>query len=399
MSTDALSRPARAAAALAWLGCLTAITLTPAGGPESRIVSICLLCGERGTADALLNIVLFVPLGLLVGRRTGLLVALLLGLSLSATVEAGQLLLAGRYSNVGDLVWNALGAWLGAACARPLHARFAGASPLPAQAVAVGLPIVWLLAASWALRPIDIGPGFSIDDGTSLERPRPIAARKVSAGSRVDRARFGYTLVRARMAREPNGDWNLTAKTIRPPPSRRLAPLVVVYDASDRPVRLLGVDRGDLVLWERTRTPALRLDQANHRLPSGIAGHDVGGVLTVTAGQTADEGLCMGVEQRRTCDLGVSPARTWTLFRSREHASESVKQRVDLAWMATLTLLIGLVGGGARGTLISAGTFAVLVVVLPSSTALVAAGWTDLTGIALGVGGGVLARPIARLIL
>lgn len=92
-------------------------------------------------------------------------------------------------------------------------------------------------------------------------------------------------------------------------------------------------------------------------------------------------------------------ARTWTLLRSREHASESVKQRVDLAWMATLTLLIGLVGGGLRGTLTSAGTFAILVALLPSSTAFVAAGWTDLTGIALGVGGGVLARPIARLAL
>ena len=61
-------RLAWGAAALVWAVGLAAVTLTPNGGPVARILSFCLLCGERGTADAILNVVLFLPLGLLIGN-------------------------------------------------------------------------------------------------------------------------------------------------------------------------------------------------------------------------------------------------------------------------------------------------------------------------------------------
>lgn len=120
--------------------------------------------------------------------------------------------------------------------------------------------------------------------------------------------------------------------------------------------------------------------------------------MTVSAAQSS-EGLCLRVEARRVCGLGVSPARTWTLLRSREHGSTGLKLRVDLAWMATLTGLIGLLGGGPRSTLVAAGGFVVVALTLPAITALVAAGWVELVGSALGVAAGTLARPVARLVL
>ncbi len=386
-------------ASLVWLGGLAALTLTPGGGSVARIISFCLLCGERGTADALLNIALFMPLGLLLGTRRGVAFAVLAGLGTSALVELGQLLLPGRFSNMGDLAWNGLGALLGAVSAPRLRGWLLEGPPRFGPVVAVALPLVWLGGAGIVLRPAPVTSGFSFDDGASLRSNHTSGVLRPSFRQHVAHvAHAEQPLAEARMDLGADGHWMLTAKIAPPPPSRLLIPIVVVYDDEDRPIRVLGADRGDLVLWERTWTRELRLDQANHRLPSELLqrGHD--GVVTVSAFEN-QEGLCLRVEAHRECGLGVRPARTWTLLRAREHGSEGLKLRVDLAWMLTLTALIGLVGGGALSTLVSAGAFTVAVVALPSATALVPAGWPDVLGIVLGVACGVLARPAARLVL
>jgi hypothetical protein len=67
--------------------------------------------------------------------------------------------------------------------------------------------------------------------------------------------------------------------------------------------------------------------------------------------------------------------------------------------MATLTLWIGLLGGSARTTLVTAGAFVALVVSAAWLTPLSGLGWTGLLGSTLGVGLGVASRPVARLFL
>lgn len=176
-------------------------------------------------------------------------------------------------------------------------------------------------------------------------------------------------------------------------------PIVVVYDPGRSPVLVLGTDRGDLVLWQRTWAEAVGLDHANLRLRSGLSAHPIGQILTLGASDTGEGGLCLAVEDREVCGMGTSPGRTWTILRSREHAPERFKLMVDIAWVATLTFSIGLLAGSARGTLASAGVFGLLLLSLPHVTPLVAAGWPELVGIAVGVGAGVAFRPIMRLIV
>lgn len=389
---------ARWIAAAVWLAGLSALTLTPNGGPVARIVSFCLFCGDRGMADAILNVVLFVPLGLLLGRR-GALLALVVGVTLSLAVEVGQLLLRGRYSNVGDLVWNGLGAWLGAICLPALRRWLTEPHSLPARTATVALPTVWIVVVGILLRPAPIDSGFFLDDGASL-RPSLLDEED---GRRVVPVHVGdassHRLEDARMDRSPDGGWRLRGTTIRKPPERRLMPIVVVYDTEKSPIRVLGADRGDLVLWQRTWTETIGLDHANQRLWSGMSEHRVGRIVTIGASNTHERGLCLTVEDREACGLGTSPARTWTVLRSREHAPERLKLVVDIAWMATLTLGIGLLGGSARGTLASAGSFGLVVFILPHLTPLVAAGWAEVVGIAVGVGGGAVSRPVVRLIV
>lgn len=396
---DAAARLVRGVVAVAWLVGLGVLTLTPNGGGTARIVSFCFFCGDRGVADALLNIVLFVPLGFLVGRRRGALVALTAGVAVSLAMEMGQLLLRGRCSNVGDLVWNGLGAWLGASCLPWLRGWLSTPPSLPARAVAVGLPTTWILLGGILLRPTPIDSGFEFDDGASLV-PSAVAEEDHVAlvPVRPDDA-SKHRLEDASMDRSADGEWRLRATTVRRPSVRRLMPIVVAYGAEGVPIRVVGADGGDLVLWQRTWAEVVGLDHANQRLWSGLSEHPVGSVLTIGASDTDARGLCLAVEEREVCGLGTSPARTWTILRSGEHAPERFKLLVDIAWMVTLTFSIGLLGGSARGTLTSAGVFALLVLAVPHLTPLVGAGWPELTGIVGGVVAGATSRPVVRLIV
>jgi len=102
---------------LAGLAAIALATLGPMP-PSARVAQLpflCLRCGEYGSVDFLLNIALFVPLGIglrLSGRsfRTGTLIALALTIaieSLQATV------IPGRDAAIGDIIANTLGGILG----------------------------------------------------------------------------------------------------------------------------------------------------------------------------------------------------------------------------------------------------------------------------------------------
>src|SRR5438477_1941760 len=91
-------------------------TLFPISGGDPEPWLGCVLCGERGIADALINVLLFFPLGAALAA-TGMPWArcLLGGALLSAAVEFAQMYIPGRDPSLGDVLSNTLGAGLGAA--------------------------------------------------------------------------------------------------------------------------------------------------------------------------------------------------------------------------------------------------------------------------------------------
>jgi hypothetical protein len=198
---------------------------------------------------------------------------------------------------------------------------------------------------------------------------------------------------------EPDGGWTLAARAIRAPLSRGLLPIVGAYDTKATPIRVLGADREDLVLWESTRAPLMHFDYASHHLYGALIDHQVGDTFAVSASSTGGDEVCLTAESRQSCGPRIAPARTWTLLRSREHASEATKSMIDIAWIATLTLWIGLLGGSARTTLVTAGAFVAFVAAAAWLTPLSGLDWTGLLALTLGVGLGVALRPVARLFL
>src|SRR5713101_9526749 len=94
------------AAALAVIAVATLVPQPSEAPSVAQIPIWCLVCGQFGTIDALLNVALFAPLGaglLLLGlplRR-----AVLIGAALSLAIETTQYFaIAGRDASLGDLL-------------------------------------------------------------------------------------------------------------------------------------------------------------------------------------------------------------------------------------------------------------------------------------------------------
>jgi len=91
------------------------ITLTPSGNNPSPPFLFYFVIEQRWLADGILNICLFAPFGLAVGWNSrSPLKAILAGLLLSTGVELAQTIIPGRDPSLSDIVFNTVGAALGA---------------------------------------------------------------------------------------------------------------------------------------------------------------------------------------------------------------------------------------------------------------------------------------------
>ena len=81
------------------------LTLSPSGGIGQSIPEgFCFICGSRGLADAILNALLFLPLGVLLGKQGyHPVAALLLGAAMASGIEGLQMVVPGRHPTVGDI--------------------------------------------------------------------------------------------------------------------------------------------------------------------------------------------------------------------------------------------------------------------------------------------------------
>ena len=117
--TPSPARAGGAALAVASALFIAAATLSPTPGSTPTPGTVCLICGDYGGADFVLNVLLFVPLGL--GLRVAGLSrwrAVLVGAAATLAIELLQLrVVVGRDASVGDLVSNTLGTLLGAEAA------------------------------------------------------------------------------------------------------------------------------------------------------------------------------------------------------------------------------------------------------------------------------------------
>lgn len=137
-------------------------TLRPWGG---ALGTLCVRCGDTWLVDALLNIVLFLPLGFAL-RAAGATSIRALGISatLSLLIEVLQFtLVSGRFTSPIDVLTNSLGGLLGAFGTSWMAAWLQrDDQPVPVAGIFAALWWAQCFVTAWALLP-------RIPDGTSFE--------------------------------------------------------------------------------------------------------------------------------------------------------------------------------------------------------------------------------------
>jgi len=385
-----------------WLAALLVVTLLPGSAEERvrRVPWLCLLCGSRGAADAILNVVLFTPLGAhgcVRGWSTRR--VLLVALALSAGIEALQTLIPGRYPTLADVWWNAAGAVVGIHAWR-IVARRLDASPTATRdfAAPAAAVLCLLILASGALA----GP-------YRPERERFWAQWTPTLGSyrRYDGTVLAATLNGRPFPRswfpsdrdaraELSGEWRVRASITAGRHLDRIAPILTVYDDRQQQVMLLGVVGDELVMRELLRAGAVGMDQPDLRLPGAFEGVLPGDTVEVGIWRRADD-VCLTGPSRERCGLGVSLGRTWSLLLYPEGLAQPARRASDAAWLFVLLLPVGFLATTVERVLRCGGLVAgsALLAVLATDLTL---GWVPalLAGL-LGLGAGfITAERLSR---
>ncbi|MEZ4586449.1 MAG: VanZ family protein [Gemmatimonadales bacterium] len=374
-------RPTRRAKWVLWsaIGLVLAATLTPGStstGPRP-CGPLTVACGDTWGVDLALNLALFLPLGVaafLNGHRLPRIA--LLGLLLSLLIETLQAaLIPGRDPALRDLLANTAGAAAGAVVAAAWPTL---ADPTPAEArrlsfLAGGGLAAWLLAAGLLLQPslpasewygqhrAELG-GFDRFAGVLLEATldgEPLPSGRI-APELVRRATHrAQTTLEIRLGRSPER-------------TRRLAPIVSVFDQRQRKIVVVGQLGASLVASPRLRSEDWGLQSIRARFPSlsPLGAGEATLEVTSAAGRISATELSSG-SAAEVQSLG--PADWWRLVSPRSLALSAGAASLGAAAVLLLCFLpLGwLAAGSVTGRTGPLGWVAASAAALPAAIALV----------------------------
>ncbi|MBT8487965.1 MAG: VanZ family protein, partial [Gemmatimonadetes bacterium] len=327
-----------------WLAAVGALTLRGAEIDPERLAelqSVCVICGTRGTADAILNIVLFLPLGLVLGGgRRALVLALVAGATVAGGIELLQTLLPGRHPSPADVVFNAMGAALGTR----IHALAARRVRTDAASGAGGTGWLWggVVGACFLGAGVLLTPHPPDDDYWGQWMP-DLGWMPQYEGVVVSAELNGRHMPWGRLDHEGphrellDGDWRLDGRIVVGPSPDAVSPILSIYDGHQREALLLGAHRDAIVFREWTIGKRLRFDAPDVRIP-GAFGPLVPGDTTFIGASRRAATTCLRLGEVEWCGLGITPGRTWGFLLYLEGLDESIRELADLLWLLGLFL-------------------------------------------------------------
>jgi len=354
-----VSRRAAGALAAAFTALVLLATLLPGTERPPDPGAAARLLPEDFLSDAVRNVLLFLPLGVLLRRagRRPLGVAGV-GAALSSFVEAMQFAVPSRHPSLLDLVCNtagtAVGAWLAPRLAELLDPPPPGARRLAqgwAGAVALFLVAQGPLATP-ALPPLPWHAGVRPEFGHLPVYPGEVIGARIG-DRRLHPGRVeGAGRLRELVAR---GAPVVLRARAGPAPPAGPAPLFTLHGARQTLALAVGVDGGDLLFEVRTRARALGLETAAHRAPGLLAGLAPGEPYRVRI-EPGRDGACATAhleareppEIRRRCGLGPRPGDGFGFFFYAELPPPAWRPAVGCLWLGLLALPLGFWPAGAR---------------------------------------------------
>ena len=333
-------------------------TLTPTGGAAPSVGSLCLGCGEFGTTDVVLNILLFAPLGLVLGRA-GIrpLIIMGVGLFLSGGIEALQFLLPGRAPTLRDVLTNSLGCGLGGLVAIHLHGWLA---PGRRALVLLWSAVIGLLVAigltGSLLRfdpPAGIYFGQWVQEQGHLEQWSGTVREAYVSGIAVPEGpSSSSSSLRTSLMDSAHFRMVGTAGAA----TRRLGGIFGLLTDAREEALLVGPDGDDLVVRVRRRTAIWRLRAPEFRFRDALRAVEPGAALAIEFHGTP-QGGCALVNDVQHCVGRVAAGSTWKLARPFDGLPPLAQRLLDALTLFILALPFGLLLRSApRGQALAATT-------------------------------------------
>lgn len=384
--------------ALAFIGALTFWPDPKAAEQAARVSWTCLFpCGDRSARDAVLNVILFVPLGLALRRWLPGRPALLLVMLSTVSVEFTQYhWLLGRDPSLRDILTNtaggALGIWLAGSWPTLLR-------PSPGRSARLALitGAAWLMLAAmtgalirpslpssiyWGQWAPELGQ-FDTWQGTLLDatvNSHPLPKGRTAASGALRSLLLQDSVM-------------IEAKIVTGPAPRHFAPIASVFDSEQREIFVLGQRRNALAFGIRTGLRAMelgnmyvRMDAFTLRQPGDtmlVSGGVVRGawVLRARHGGTVSE-----------THVAMSPALMWSALFPFFFVLGPATPLISAAWLGATIAPTGYFAAHGEHPTWRLG-IAVLVAVLGYTVAALAPGLpvpslVEYTGTVLGLAGG-----------
>jgi hypothetical protein len=318
-------------------------TLVPTGTVLADGFDPCVICGDRGVADVVANMILFLPLGagLAIVWGGGGAVVAVAGL-VSAAVELAQFHVPGRHPALGDVLANVLGAVIGVTAIRwREHWMYPSArlgEVLSVVSAAGGVTVVAftgyalspalpLTDTYWAMWTPQLG---HLQDYAGSVHRSALDGREMTPGV-VDPGYVRKKLLTDRLleVQGAKGD----------PPSAPSA-VFAIYDDRQQEVIMVGAHGEDLVLRYRLRAHELGMDQPALRLHDAFTGIEVGDRMELNVRRQI-RGYCITVNGAGDCGVGFTAGSGWSLLQYVSSFPPWLTGLLDAAWVAALLFPIG----------------------------------------------------------
>jgi VanZ like family len=378
------------------LACILGATLAPVGTEFQPDFVRCIICGGRGSADAVANLLLYAPLGaaLFWNGRVGLR-AVGIAFLLSACIEFAQTFIPGRDPSLGDVTFNTLGAaagqiavllagrWLVPSAARAARASLAAAALATAVLVMTGV----------LLAPAFPSTALSIWYTPALAEMPWYHARVLAA--RLDGLAIQPGVLPPQASQVLGLGEPLSVTALAGPRVPTLAPLIVLEDDHVNQIYLVGPDRDDLVVRYQTRAATWGLDQPDIRLRGVLAGSTAGDTLRIGVQRRRAE-WCLSLNQRERCGLGFSVGDAWAMVMFPRHWPPWSHTLLGTMWVGGLALPIGLWTRRRIASVVAVALLSAALALVPPLVALLGTPAVQWCGAVLGWGAGLALQALLR---
>ena len=369
-------------------------TLFPVSSAETERLTACLICGSRGAADAILNVILFLPVGAALALlRRSWRYAAVAALLLSLGIELTQTVVPGRDPSWADLLFNTAGGALGSLTTRFLPRSLTLAHPtqtalwLTALAVATGVfALTGYLArpafpatpyyGQWATY-LGATPWYRFHVLQASVAGQPVPPRRLTRSAEI------------RKILDSRPQLDVLAVALPPvSPSRRV---IGLYDGNLREIVRLASAGDDLVLSYRMGAAALRLDRPTFRFVDALRGIGSGEPVRIWVSGRWQR-PCVVVNESGTCARGLTLGSGWRFLLDVARLPISILALVNAVWVSALGLPIGLWSTTRWRAVLGAATVAGALVLLPTPLSLETTPPLEFIGGALGVALGFASR-------